>query len=191
MENNILSINIKLNTRDIIFGAIRYIPIQRNILSNGEMVTAITYQRHFISKGTLNGDTTEIYGIGHFNSDFNNRGSVIVNYIYEENVDKMGFKIDRHGNLIKEEKISVFEALTGTTLNIHHPDGRRLTINIPPIIESCERTIIGYGLPQNGKSSTDLIIHFIIVHPIINKEQIDLIKKNLVHITESLKSQIL
>lgn len=144
---------------------------------------------YIIKKGMKNKETISIKNIGHTNPIYRGKnGDVILNIKYEKCDVKKRFKLDINYNLVYNQQISVFESITGTKFDIKHPDGRFLTVKIPPVMHNFRRIVKKFGIPQQQLSEsdfleasiafTDLIIIFDIIYPIITYEQEQIIKYN-------------
>jgi DnaJ-class molecular chaperone len=146
-------------------------------------------------KGLKNGENIVLNNLGNVNPLGSNNGDVIMVIKYN-NDSNPRFKIDELSNLAYFQQVSIFEAVTGTEFNILHPDGRKLKIKIPPIMPNFQKIVKKFGLPQNMGNemiTTDLIILFEIIYPVITDEQKNLLKSNFeeyYHITDTDRGSI-
>ncbi len=131
-------------------------------------------------RGIKEGDQHIFQGLGNINPLYpKHSGDVIITIKYASTSNPR-FRTDRIGNLIYTQQISVFESITGTEFTIKHPDGRILAVEIPPVPPNCKEVVKRLGLPQKSEHSeeitTDLVIIFEVIYPIINDEQNDFLK---------------
>lgn len=129
--------------------------------------------------GTKNHSRVVIPKIGHINlavPDY--PGDVVLHILYETNKT---WSIDSTSNIIYTRPVSVFECLTGTILDISHPDGNTYNIKTGRIEPNGKKIIKRLGLPQmsnDGLHYTDIIITFNVLYPDISPNQEKILLEN-------------
>lgn len=128
-----------------------------------------------IPKGVSNGTTIKYSQMGDNMFETLTRGDlyVIINLQHDN-------KFEIHGiNLISKLEISAIEAIIGCEKEIHGLDGKRFNIKIPQACQFGQKFgISGQGLYQmNTNNRGDLIVDVFIKIPLLNDEQLNILRK--------------
>jgi len=128
-----------------------------------------------IPKGVSNGTTIKYSQMGDNMFETLTRGDlyVIINLQHDN-------KFEIHGiNLIFKLEISAIEAIIGCEKEIHGIDGKRFNIKIPQACQFGQKFgISGQGLYQmNVNHRGDLIVDVFIKIPLLNNEQLNILRK--------------
>jgi curved DNA-binding protein len=123
-----------------------------------------------IPKGVKQGDSIRFQGMGDDSIPNMPRGDLIL--IIEEEPHPIFHRQD--ANLIMNQTISVFDAMTGSKINIITLENSTLEINVPPGIgQGTTLSCNGYGLPRNTQTNDrgNILIRINVAIPAITDDR--------------------
>lgn len=168
---------VQISLEQVFNGDTIEIQVERQKQINGGQISEIENLMITIPKGIDDGECIVLKDQGHITTGL--RGDIKIIF---KVTNQTGFK--RQGlDLIYQKKISLKEALCGFSFEIHHLNGKLLsmnnTVNHSIIKPNYKKVVNGLGLVKENQTG-NLIIEFLVEFPdTLNKEQIDVLKNVL------------
>ena len=168
---------VKISLEQVFNGETIEIQIERQNQSNTGQISEIENLMITIPKGIDDGEGIILRDQGHITPGLRGDVKIIFKVTNDTEFKRQGV------DLIYQKKITLKEALCGFSFELHHINGKLLsmnnTINHSIIKPNYKKVVNGLGLVKENQTG-NLIIEFIIEFPDnLNKEQIDVLKNVL------------
>jgi DnaJ-class molecular chaperone len=168
---------VQITLEQVFNGDTIEIQVERQKITNSGQISEIENLMVTIPKGIDDGEAIVLKEQGHITQGVRGDIKIIFKVTNQTNFKRQGL------DLIYQKKISLKESLCGFSFELHHLNGKLLsmnnTVNHSIIKPNYKKVVNGLGLPKENQTG-NLIMEFIVEFPdSLSKEQIDVLKNVL------------